>query len=416
MDKNSQFLFFLSFLFALTLSSCSSSSGSGDDTETSTTYSTTSTKGDYSEWTLTGSDLEVTWQSINDTGGVDNTIAISASCSAPAANSTRDCTIDSASCTDGLAVCGTPPSGSFTMMNVPGVALFAQTDSGTLDEQLHIGFVKNSDACSDDVSGDYTFIRSGLGLHENFGMYRSDANFINILHSDFGFDTADANMSQAVSYRTGSESNALTDGGCSSGVRVRVASGTTIRSMMTGSGLFVLDFPAGEGGLLSFKVSNAASLADFANKSFAGISFPDNDDPEFLTATFGAVAGDQIDFTANVGGNVLNQSIMDLGTADTMTGPPYPDFMTSPVDYGSSVLSATYATPADIPGLFKLDQLSDSGRVILAAMNFNNKVIGIGMVYNYRTTTDIDPSAGDGVTTFSSNGLYNTGNFILFEQ
>lgn len=107
---------------------------------------------------------------------------------------------------------------------------------------------------------------------------------------------------------------------------------------------------------------------------------------------------------------------MDLGTADTETAPAYPSFAAAPTGYGSSVLSASYATLDDIPGLFNFDGLSDEGRVVMAAMKFNDKVIGGGMVYNYRETTDIDPSAGDGVTTFASNGLYNTGNFILFER
>ena len=107
------------------------------------------------------------------------------------------------------------------MMAVPGVALFVHTDGDFDDEQLYIGFAKNAEACSDDVSGDYTFIHIGLGLNENFSMYRTDDNFVNILHSDFGFDSTASTATPEVIYRTGSENTVLTDSGCSNGVRTR---------------------------------------------------------------------------------------------------------------------------------------------------------------------------------------------------
>ena len=304
------------------------------------------------------------------------------------------------------------------MMEVPGVALFVQTGSGS-SGQLNVGFAKDSNACTQDVSGDYTTIHTALGSTENFGLYRVDSNILNVTHGDFGFVTSDGNATQSVDYGTSTPDVTFSDSGCVNGVRTRVltGSGDTIRSMMTASGLSVWDLPSGQGGLISFKTANAATLSDFANKSFGGISFPDDAPPEPISATSGAVSGNQVDITAvSGGGGSLTINIKALATAATVTSPAYPDFSVAPIGYTSATtsLATTYPTPAAIPGMFKLDgALTDTGRVIMAAMKFNGKVIGVGMVYNYRTMSEINPSTG---TYFTSDGLYNTGNYILFER
>ncbi|VAW51011.1 hypothetical protein MNBD_GAMMA05-2358 [hydrothermal vent metagenome] len=401
-------------LVAVITSGCSSSGDGSSTTEDSFTYSTTSSKGDYSEWTIVGSSLTATWNVVADNGDIEYSYDVTATCGDAADSGVRSCSIDTGSCTDGTAVCTDTPTGDFDMMDVPGVALFIHTDGEFDDEQLHVGFAKNDDACTDDVSGDYTFMRTGLGLDENFGMYRSDDNFVDILHSDFGFNSAIATATPDVVYRTGTENEVLADQGCVDGVRTRsIGGGESIRSMMTNSGLFVLGFPAGQGGIVSFKTSNAASLDDFANKSFGGIVFPDDSGPEPISATSGVLTGGEVTIAATIDGVVENLSIMQLDTADSMTNPAYPDFTAVPATYDASTLSMTYATPNDIPGLFKFDNLTDGGRVIMAAMKFNDKVIGIGMVYNHRDAGDTNPANGN---PFPDPNLYNTGNFILFEK
>ncbi len=204
--------------------------------------------------------------------------------------------------------------------------------------------------------------------------------------------------------------DSLIDAGCDSGVRTRTAGSDTIRSMMTASGLFVLDFPAGQGGIISFKTANAATLADFANKSFGGISFPDDGSPEPVKADFGAVSGDQVGITATIGSTTQSLAIETLATTAAATSPTYPDFTAAVTGYSSNVLSADYATPADIPGLFKLDNPSDDGRVVLAAMKYNGKVIGVGMVYNYRDSSQINPATGSAfsATRFIQHGQFYT--------
>lgn len=407
------------FSLPLWLTACGGSDNNNDvDSEEQTfTYSTTSSKGDYSEWTLTGSSLSAIWNFIATDGAIEYTFTVSATCSAADSTGSRECTINTSSCADGSLVCPAPPAGSFSLMEAPGVALYVITNAGMIDAQLHVGFAKNDDACSEDVSGDYTFLRTGLGLRDIFGLYRSDANFINILHADFGVTTSDSNASQMLSYNTGSEAETLGDNGCSNGIRERTIGGITVRSMITNSGLFLLDLPAGEGGLIAFETSRAATLSDFANKNFGGISFPDNGPAETFSAVSGPLLADQVDIaTTFSSGDVNNLDIKTLATVASLTTPAYPDFTISPTGYNASTLFASYPTASSISGVFKLDQLGDTGRVIMVAMKFSDKIIAMGMVYNYRTITDIDPSAGDGVTTFSENGLYNTGNFILFEQ
>jgi len=395
--------------------------GGGDNGSASNTdptpyfYATTSSKGDYSTWEIRGSHLDAVWQKVQPDGDIAFATQISATCSAEDSFGVRSCTIDSTVCTDAAATCpATGPTGSFNLREVPGVALYAEIASIT-DPQLHLGFAMDATACTQDVSGDYTSIRTGLGVSENFGMYRSDTNFENVMHADFGFDTADANLSQTLAYRTFTESESLFDYGCFDGLRIRQLSGGIIaRSMITDSGLFVMDLPAGQGGLLSFRTENAATLADFAGKSFGGISYPDNDTTKFVNADFSVVSGNQISFNVEFSdGPTGILSLMPLTAASSVTDPAYPDFTTAPAGYGSSALASAYATPANIPGLFKLDNLPDSGRVILAAMIYNSKVIAMGMVYNYRTTGDINPGTG---TNFPADGLYNTGNFLLFEK
>jgi len=198
---------------------------------------------------------------------------------------------------------------------------------------------------------------------------------------------------------------------------MRSVGGETLRSVMTASGLFVLDLPSGQGGLISFKTANAATLADFAGKSFGGISFPDDTDPEPINAVFGSVTGGKVNITATIGATTSSAlDIMPVAAASTDTAPDYPVF-TSATDYGAySLLAGDYPAPTDIPGLFKLDGLDstgDTGRVVMAAMKFSGKVIAVGMVYNWRTTSEENPATG---SAFAADGLYNTGNFLLFEK
>lgn len=390
------------------------------------TYSTTSNVGDYAEWTFTGSTLTATWKQISSVGAVEKTFNINADCLT--FNSTYgylSCTINSglSSCSPGTLACGSAPSGNFDMMEVPGVAMFVHTNDGT--DQLHVGMLKDSSGCAADVSGDYVFAKTGVGQKELFGLYRSDANFLNVTHADFKMVAGAQTTTPVVTYSTSDASGAgtitLVDGGCSGGVRSRTTGPTTIRSMMTTSGLFVLDLPSGQGGIVSFKTANAASLADFAGKNFGGISFPDNGSPQPLSITSAALSGSTVPLSTVLvnGSNLTGVDIRPAtNTTSAMASPAYPDMTAAPTTgsfaYSANALQATFANPAAMPGMFRIDSgLGDSGRVMLIAAKLNSKVVAFGFVYNWRTSGQTNPSTG---APYSPDGLYNTGNFILFER
>lgn len=406
-------------LFALSLGACGGGSGGGSSSATTYTYATTSTKGDYAEWTINGNQLTAKWEVIQTDGSVGYTLNFNSTCGAADGYGVHNCTVDVASstCTDGTATCPGAFTGSFDMVESPGVALFVHTGTSGSNSQLNIGFAKDSSGCSVDVSGDYTAIHTGLGDSNTFTIFRADSNLLNVIHEGFGFETPDQNKtSQTVVYTTAIDSETLGDGGCSAGVRTRVlGSGGNARAMITASGLWVLDEPSGQGGMVAFRTDKAASLVDFANKQFNGISFPDNSDPQAISATSGSLTNGKVALAAKISdGTTLSASVETLASAATIANPTYPDFTVAPSGYSSTTLATNYPTPAVIPGLFKLDELSiNDGRVILSAMNYNGKLIVVGMVYNYRYHLDTNPATGN---LFDHDGLYNTGNFILFEK
>jgi len=403
----------IGFIFLTACGGSSEDTSSTVSTVENKTYSTTSTKGDYTEWSiLADGTVHAVWQVINNTGGIDYIHTFDANCGVETATGLRECTFTSVSCEAELLACPPLPSGSFSMMNVTDVALFVETDDG-VDRQLHVGFVKDENACNEDVSGDYFSLHLGLGKRDIFGMYRSDENFTNIVHSDFGFETRDANAHQTLSYNTGTSSTLLLDKGCVNGVREREISGGLIRSMMTKSGLFVLDLPAGQGGILSFKVENVATIEEIANKTFGGYTFPDNDEAQAISVTSSLLIDNRVELNVLVGVERESLRIMPLATSDAMSSPSYPSFSSAPISYASNLLSSSYINPSNMRGFYKLDGLNDDGRVILSALKHNGKVLLFGAVYNYRTTTDINPNTG---LNFSEDRLYNTGSFILFER
>jgi hypothetical protein len=309
------------------------------------------------------------------------------------------------------------------MMEVPNTAIFVHTGSGS-GSQLHVGLVKDSSACSADVSGDYVYVRTGLGSRDLFGAYRTDNYFLNVTHADFAMYASVSSTTPIAEYTTvdssGTGQVTFTDGGCANGVRTRSLNGETLRAMLTTSGLFVLDMPSGQGGIVSFKLANAATLSDFANKTFGGISFPDNANPSPIVAVTDAVSGLTVPILSG-DSNGTPLGAVDIrpitNTTSTTTNPAYADLTVVPASGTYSLnttLEPVYPLPSSYPGLFRIDgALPDSGRVLLAAAKLNGKVVAFGFVYNWRDTTQTNPATG---TPFSTAGLYNTGNFILFER
>lgn len=409
----------------LVLVSCGGSSNNEDANTKPTTYSTTSSVGDYAEWSLVGNTLTMNWQAIDNVGSVDHIFDITATCGAAAATGLQNCTFTEVLCTDGSGSCpSTLPSGSIDIMVVPGVALYAVDD-----EQLHVGFARDESACTADVSGDYSYLHLGHGKRDVFGLYRADDDFLSVTHIDYGVTNAvpvflfpnEEQTPQRVAYTTGSPIETLTDGGCSNGLRQRSNGVEDLRLMATANGLFVLDLPEGEGGILAFEAENAATLADFENKSFGGLDF--DGDGGTMTSTdfsvdFDQVLLDEITFTTQMGGVTQDLILMPLDGNDGASTPAYPDFTTVAEDQNASVsantnpLQSDYNTPNDLPGFFKIDNTSGTGRHIVAAVIINNKVIAFGSSYKYKTPFETNPITGMPYEA----GYYIVGNWLMFEK
>ena len=116
---NKIYIVFQTILLTVVFASGCSSSGDGGAVPVITqavTYSTTSARGDYSEWTLTGSILDAIWKVVRDDGSIDYTHDFTATCGAPDSTGIRSCSVTTSSCTDGVSVCPAPLTGSFDMM------------------------------------------------------------------------------------------------------------------------------------------------------------------------------------------------------------------------------------------------------------------------------------------------------------
>jgi hypothetical protein len=415
------FLAAVMVLAALALTRCGSSKSKKNSIPSQTgqgfSYSSTSSKGDYAEWTFTGQTLTAVWKEINGTGGVDRTLNITANCDTyDSTYNYHTCTITDSSCAPGVGTCNGNPSGKLEMMEVPGVALFVH--SQVEGEQLHMGILKDGTACAADVSGDYVFAHTAHASKELVGIYRSDSDFTQITHADFIMKAASSTAKPDVEYSSSDALGQLTFGNptCSDGVRTRTIGSMTVRSMVTPAGIFILDLPAGMGGLIAIKTTMAAALSDFANKQFAGIVFTDQGESLPMALNTGAATGSAVEVaSAFIAGNPLsNIDIRPLSNNQSRAAnPPYADF-TAVNDndagnpYASNALQADYGSLAATPGLFRLDGDVD-GRILVTAGKFNGKVIAFGLVYNWRSRSPSD-------VPFDADALYSTGNFLLFEK
>jgi hypothetical protein len=272
------------------------------------------------------------------------------------------------------------------------------------------------------VAGDYTFLHLGNRQTDLFGLYRVNADMSQLTHADFMMYTglcpgsADGACTQTptVAYSTGGGAGTGIESpmgnACSAGVRSFKLGSQTIRASQSQSGVFVLDLPSGQGGLVAFRTSEAAGLSDLANKSFGGISFPDNGPPQLLSATTGAVSGNSVPITSITykgggGPNItgpLFRPVTDPTSTAALPRLPFYTQVPNPGTYANSPLQATYSTPSTIPGLFAIDgTYGDTGRLVLAAALYKGKVLGFGSVYNWRQIP---------------NAYLNSGAFILFEK
>ncbi len=388
---------------ALTSAACSQDQGGGSSTD-SYTYGTTSSTGDWAEWTIEGSALSVLWQDISLTGDLERTFTVKATCvTADATFGYRTCTISSFACADGTATCTGTEGADITQFHtfeIPGVALMVHAPKSTTtdsvnNDDIHFGFATSTASCKDDVSGDYVYARMNVGDNDIFGLYRTDADLLNVTHAVFQYSGSDLTTKQLAYNASSGGTLTLTDGGCTNGLRQRTSPGGKFRAFLTAAGTFILDMPEGNGGIVSFKTENAASLSDFASKEWNGISFPDNGKPQLIYAKSTTESGSAIALT--------EVKMLKDGTSTTLTS-SLPSFSavgdSAPAAYTSSgnALVTDYPNPASLPGIFKLAGGTDTNTII-AGMKFSGKTIAFGVNLNTR----------DG-------GIKNTGNFVIFEK
>lgn len=372
----------------------------GDDAgPTAYTYGSTSNSGDLATWTLSGDSLTVEWKELDASGNVEMTFDVAATCAA--AHPTyayRTCEVSSASCTAGTIACtGGPTVGEdFKLIEIPGTALMVQSPGGT---ELSVGAAIGD--CASLGTSDYTFVNVGLNQTDIFGMFRLDSKFENVTHMDFGWTGSGATPANRIQYATGSTNgqDTIPASTCSGGVRTVDTGPETIRVMITSGGFLIVDKPEGQGGLVAFKSSNAAALSDLASKSWAGISFPDNSAPEFISASSGAVSGSTVplsNITAETSGSLGNSTIYSA-SAGPKLNETLEDNVSNPI--ANNPLYTTHGGPNQVPGVFELSSVGGEVALISIAGLVNGKVFMVGAVVNDRS----------GVNEM-------TGNFILFEK
>ena len=409
------------------------SQGCGDKGgEASYGYVTTSTTGDIAEWTFGIDDFSTVWKSIDTAGLINKTYTISGACgAADPVYLFRTCTVDVMGCAEGPGAnnCGTddPVVGTvLKALQIPGVAVIVGRE-GAGDGEVHAGFVPGS--CGTNVAGDYLFTSLHPGDSSLFGLYRIGSSTLsgpfpqNLTHADWGLNTDDNTIDASpanpirtkVAYSDVNGATTIDNATCSDGVYTLLANGSSvaIRANLTQSGLMVVDKPAGEGGLLSFKTSQAATLSDIASKTFVGLIFPDDgNDAQVARVTMAGISGGAVALsTLTINGvgpqPVTGQAIYPAsGLTGGVTG--MPNLASAPEassgqNYATNPLASTFASASAIPGLFMITPaVGDNGRVALAAMKAGGKTLLFGAVTNRRS--------------LGPDRYVNTGSFLFFEE
>lgn len=416
----------LTAFVSLHFAACSSDEKKENPTPTTTqnNYLTTSSTGDLASWSFAGSTFSVDWNVTDSLGAIVRTYDISGTCGAPDATfNYRTCTIASITCSTGC-MAGDPIVGdTLYVFEIPGAALLVAREN---DDEIHAGFV-NKGCATTGIEGDYLFTTLHPGDSSIFGMYRMTPTSLvgpfpqSLTHADFGFNSSDPsndtileNVELAYSDPNGATS--INNATCQNGVHTIVTPDATVRVNITQSGLFLVDKPSGAGGLVSFRVDAAATLADLSGKSFVGLTFPDDGSPAQLaravlgtsTGTPAYVPVNSVEFLGGSGPTVTTQQIYPVADVDGSI-PNLPDLSAVPADHNGQTwstnpMAAAFPTVSTIPGLFVITpETGDRGKVVFAATKSGGKVIMLGAIYNVRTIS-------------AQNRFVNTGAFLFFED
>lgn len=393
------------------------------------TYTTSSTKGDFAEWNFNGFDLRGTWQSLDTNGQINFTNSIQASCPTYTdAYNYYTCTVNTAAstCTEGpgAANCSSLSALSIKLIESPGSSLSVLAANGATS-QLFTGFNQDT-SCGNNLTGDYVFIRSGLGQTKLYGLQRSDTAFNNTIITEFGLKATGPSTTVTVQYlsesASASGSEVYGDGGCVNGLRLRTLGGVTGRVLTTPAGLMVNDKTSLQAGAIAVKTTAVASPATLQNRTLSGFMFTDTGLLKFVKITTGSAAGNIVAITSADfnGTGISGLDIRALSETSTVTSAPaYPNFTSaadpSPISafsYSANSLAPTYANPGSLTGTYRIDGFLTNDRIIFTATVDRSKLMLYGVGYAWKLTTDVPPPGA----TYSANGYYSSYSLVLFEK
>ncbi len=400
------------------------------------TYSVSSSKGDYSEWSFDGTTLSGTWLSLDNTGVINYTNTISSLCSTYDSNyNYYTCTLNTSlsSCTEGPGSDNCQSlSGLVTkVLEAPSQSISVELSGLSNNQQLMTGFVKDATSCFNSINADYAFIRTGLGRKKTFGVYRSDNNFLSTSANEFGLKSVSSSATVTVQYlteyaNTASSSSTGTivyaDGGCTNSLRQRTFSGVNSRVMATTSGLLVNDQGSLQAGSLGVKTTAVANVNALQNRTLSGFLFGDDGTLKLVKVVTGSASGGIVTITSGDinGGALTGIDIRQINNiVSVSSGPSYPNFTAAPdnsplsnFNFTANNLSSSYTSVGNIPGLYRLDGFLNQDRILFLATEANSKIMIYGVGYAWRTTANTPPPGA----TFPTDGYYSTYNLVLFEK
>jgi hypothetical protein len=393
------------------------------------TYTTSSTKGDFAEWTFDGTDVRGTWQSLDSTGQVNFTNNIQATCPTyTAVYNYYTCTVNTAAstCTEGpgAANCSNFSSLNIQLIESPGSSISVLAANGSTS-QLFTGFNQDT-SCGNNLTGDYVFIRSGLGQTKLYGLQRVDNGFVSTVIAEFGLKASGPSAAVTVQYlsenASSSGSAVYSDGGCINGLRVRTLSGVTGRLLTTADGLMVNDKTSLQAGAIAVKTSAVANPVSLQNKTLSGFMFTDSGLIKYVKITTGSAAGNIVAITSADfnGTGVSGLDIRTLSETSTVTAAPaYPNFTSAPdpspisiFSYSANSLVPSYSNPGSFTGTYRIDGFLTNDRILFTATVDRSKLMLYGVGYSWKLTTDTPPPGA----TYPANGYYSSSSLVLFEK
>jgi hypothetical protein len=190
---------------------------------------------------------------------------------------------------------------------------------------------------------------------------------------------------------------------------------------MTQAGLFLIDLPKGNGGVISFNVTKAAAIADLANKSYVAISYGGascagaGGCTTLLAFSSGAVSGGTVTFGGftSLGGSTPSSVVVTpFSAGGAQTNTTTTGGTQALPAAGTNALVGTYADPSTFPGFFYTDENDGSSHATPSIIAFMKT--SAGRILFFGTNTHYNASNNCAGNTLKC--LTASGNFIGFSK